>query len=113
VEIVLTNDDLEELIKKTFSGVQNVTFNYKVVKAILEVDRAQFSTIPTRTGMVVSSDTNSQVFTSTSAKEKREITPEQERLSQQAEQMNELQNLRQERNKMVGPGEDRPLPVVG
>ena len=53
MKIVLTNEDLEELIKKAFSGVKNIKFNYKQITATLEVDRAQFTTIPIKTGVIV------------------------------------------------------------
>ena len=43
MEIILTQNDIESLIKKAYSGINNVRFNTKSLKVSLDIDIAKFS----------------------------------------------------------------------
>lgn len=53
MELILSKNDLEEIIKNAFTGVKTIKFNTKNIKVTLDVDPNNFVQFKVKTGLVV------------------------------------------------------------
>lgn len=73
MEIILTSTDLVDIIKSSFTGVKDVKFNSRKLKAILEVDPEKFIQFRVRTGTIVKPNELSTVVVNPEGKSKEEV----------------------------------------
>ena len=103
MKIILGKEDIEDLVKKFFKGVNTVelkTDSKGDVSIELDVDKDLSSTIPIQTGIIVK-NVNALASTITEEPERKLVTikpqytsEEQRKKLEQAEQLNQMQNDR-------------------
>ena len=53
MEILLTNSDLEQLIRKSYSGIESITFSNPKIKVTLKVDTDKFTQFAVKSATIV------------------------------------------------------------
>ena len=106
MKVILNMEDVVSLIQKSFSGVKEAKYDVDEDGFILEVDPNTFSLIPQTTGVKIRNPETVDRAPVVS----RPLTPEQEKALARAEEMNGLQNDREEYTTMShGQSSERKL----
>jgi len=113
MKVILNESDVRDLIEKSFEGVKKVEFKFsdKDFEVHLEVEKEKFSTISTKTGVIVDKTVNVLTVPQLKTVKKQMTSKEQDAALDRAERANLAQ--KRKKNVMVSRGEDRPLINVG